>query len=59
MGGTVVGQYTNTREFYCTRCGGGLRQCVIEWDYCPAGSDVVKYAFCKKCLTYMLSLFNG
>jgi hypothetical protein len=57
VGGTVVGQYERLKEFYCSRCG-NKRPCVTEWDYCPAGSDVIRSAYCESCLTYMLSRFK-
>ena len=57
MGGTVTGQYMRTQEWMCSHCG-EQRECVMEWDYCPAGSDVPRWAFCKSCLEGFLKRFK-
>lgn len=57
MGGTVVGQYEGvnpTRKDWCNRCGQWKEFCFAEYDYCPAGTDMQRFAFCEKCLEYML-----
>jgi len=56
MGGTVVGQYSGvgSRKKWCGRCDKWKEFCFSEVDYCPAGSDVQRYAFCESCLEYML-----
>jgi hypothetical protein len=53
MGGTVVGQHEKVVEHYCHQCG-RLKVCYTEYDYCPAGTDVLLIAYCESCLEYML-----
>jgi hypothetical protein len=56
MGGTVVGQYSgvgSTRKDWCNYCEKWKEFCFALYDYCPAGSDSQKFAFCGSCLEYM------
>ncbi len=56
MGGTVVGQYSGvnpTRKNWCQYCDKWKEFCFALYDYCPAGSDSQKFAFCGDCLKYM------
>ena len=49
---TKVGQFDSIDKHYCTRCG-ELKPCFVEWDYYPAGSNLIRYAFCGGCLDWM------